>query len=606
MYQFDWADEGRWRAERSVETPPPSVLPRERVARALLLQWQEHCIECAPPECYAVCPLYVARADRKCARFVYGIYPNPRFSGLLDHGADVRFRRWGKLEAELSGGRAVSPDWHRRLDRLDAIATRGVGAASGALSRLSPHRRVNGALTLARQGLLRRLPGLGAGRYDEFVLECYAPDEEPFRLILELVRDGEGTTFRHAFEICPGHNFHTLPAEPFGRLEGPTPLRILVYPENDAERRVVFTWLDFVEYAKVPVEAGPADKVKCVAWDLDGTLWEGTLLEDGPEGRLPREGAVELVEALDARGILQTVVSKNDHDDAWPVVAGLGLEGHFLYPAINWGPKSESLKQVASRLNIGLDTFAFVDDSPFERAEVRAALPMVRVYSHEQLAELLERPEFDVPVTELSRRRRVTYQEQVRRERASESFGGDYLEFLRGSALRLSIFEPREQRHVERCLELVQRSNQLNLSTRRYSREEFEELLQLPGILSLALHCEDRFGDYGLIGFVAVDERNEEPRVRDFVLSCRVAQKRVEHAFFRWLADREAGRGAEVLRAELVRTSRNGPLARVFDELPFRRVSEDGERTLLELPLEERPVDDGIVELEVEPAGTLA
>src|SRR5438105_10164366 len=155
--------------------------------------------------------------------------------------------------------------------------------------------------------------------------------------------------------------------------------------------------------------AAPADKVKCVAWDLDNTLWEGTLLEDGPDGCRLRPEVRALIERLDERGILQTAVSKNDHDDAWAVVERLGLQDYFLYPAINWGQKSANLKQIAERLNIGIDTFAFVDDSPFERAEVAAALPMVRVYSPEQLAGLLERPELDVPVTEMSRKRRLSY-----------------------------------------------------------------------------------------------------------------------------------------------------------------------------------------------------
>jgi FkbH-like protein len=145
---------------------------------------------------------------------------------------------------------------------------------------------------------------------------------------------------------------------------------------------------------------------------------------------------------------------------------------------------------------------------------------------------------------------------------------------------------------VERCLELVQRSNQLNLSKRAYTREQFEELLATPGILGLALAAEDRFGDYGIIGFVAVDEREETPAVRDLVLSCRIAQKHVEHAFFRWLAERETARGAAGLRAELVHTSRNGPLQRVFEELPFSVSHRDGERTLFELDLPAPPGDE--------------
>ena len=119
------ANRALWTTEREPrDHPVPSQLDRAAVERTLLLHWQEHCIECAPPECYGVGPAHVARADRKCARFVYGIFPNPAYSGLLDVGADVRFRRWGEARA------------------LD---------------------------------------------FDAFVLECRALDEEPFRLVLEWI-----------------------------------------------------------------------------------------------------------------------------------------------------------------------------------------------------------------------------------------------------------------------------------------------------------------------------------------------------------------------------------------------------------------------------------
>ena len=97
---------------------------------------------------------------------------------------------------------------------------------------------------------------------------------------------------------------------------------------------------------------------------------------------------------LDERGILQTIVSKNDHHEAWAMVEKLGLAEYFLYPAIGWGRKSDSLRRIAERLNIGLDTFAFVDDSAFERAEVAEALPMVRVYDEKgtSLEQLLSLP----------------------------------------------------------------------------------------------------------------------------------------------------------------------------------------------------------------------
>jgi FkbH-like protein len=592
VYQLDWANEPLWRLEPVSAEATESALGRQRVRETALLHWQEHCIECAVPLCYEVCSLYVARADRKCARFVYGIYPNPHFRGLFDYGADIRFRRWGQLEAEL-GSTRVSVDLHRTLAALDARVTRGVNAAAGALQRLNPRRRLNGALALARTMLFRRSPDSPPGSFDAFVLECFAVGPEPLGFVLELIRDGK-TALRHRFEINPGHNFHTLPASAFGALEG----RIVLYLDNDAEARVIFTWLDFVSYAAIPAE--PAGKLKCVAWDLDGTLWDGTLIEDGAERCHLRPEAAQLVRSLDERGILQTVVSKNDADQAWAAVEATGLAEHFLYPAINWGSKSENLRQVAERLNIGLDTFGLIDDSAFERAEVQSALPMVRVYPPTDFGGLLEQPEFDVPITEMSRARRGSYRAQMQREDAQAAFPGDYLNFLRSCGMTLRIFIPTEEPHIRRCLELLQRTNQLNLSMRHYSEQEFRELLAAPGVVSLAFEAEDRFGHYGIVGFSAVDERGGSPVLADFVLSCRVAQKRVEHAFFRWLAIRAKSQGADVLHAKLVRTPRNGALQSVFHELPFETIREDGDEVALKLRVDRMDSVEDVIALQIE------
>jgi FkbH-like protein len=595
MYGFDWANEAVWRLESQPPAPEPSLLDRELVERTLLLHWQEHCIECAPPDCYAVCPLFVERADHKCARFVYGIVPNAAFPGLLDVGADVRFRRWGKLESQV-GGTAVTPRAHRRLATVDRAATAAAGGVARLAARVDPRRRVSGAYAVLRDRLLARAPRSDALAFDDFVLECHAPDDEPFRLVLEW-SPHDRPVLRHVFDIRPGRNLHKLPAGRFGSLDGIAGGRLLVYPEGDVERRLVFSWLDFVRYRDPVAASGtrePAPLVKAVAWDLDGTLWDGTLLEDGPEGCRLREDAAALVRALDDRGILQTVASKNDHDEAWRVVERTGLADYFLYPQIGWGRKSDAIRRAADLLDIGVDTFAFVDDSSFERAEVAETLPMVRVYDSRSLEGLLSRPELDVPVTDAARGRRLQYRTRSERHDAALAFEGDYLDFLRSCRIELSVLEPREPGRLERCLELVQRSNQLNLSKRAYSREQFEELLATPGVLGVALAAEDRFGDYGIIGFVAVDERGETPAVRDLVLSCRIAQKHVEHAFFGWLAERETARGAASLRAELVHTSRNGPLQRVFEELPFSVARRDGERTLFELDLP-APIGDDVV-----------
>ncbi len=569
----------------------------------MLLHWQEHCVECAPPQCYESCLLYVPRADRKCARLVYGFTPNPAFFGLLNCGADVRFRRWGKIEAKVRP-RAIRLRTHRWLATSDRLMTAGINVLSTLLRPLSPHRRLNGALTLLRGHLLDWIAGrVLAADYDDFVLECFSPEAAPVRLLLELWNGGS-LAFRQSLLVLPGHNLVTLSAKTLTNLINWSNARLSIYPEDDQEARLVFTWLDFVKYRAgegAPVQPQlPAAKVKCLAWDLDNTLWRGVFIEDGASNLVLRPEAVELIRRLDERGILQTIVSKNEFEPVWAVITQQGLEDYFLWPAINWGAKSTNLAQIAKQLNLGVDSFALIDDSPFERAEVEASLPMVRTYSEKQIPELLKLAEFDVSVTEMSRMRRASYLTEMQRTQVQQSYPGNYKEFLRSCQMTLRVFVPRERSAAQRCHELVQRSNQLNLSSRRYSAEEFDALLATPGVLCLALHCADRFGDYGIVGFVTVDERCAEPCVTNFVLSCRVAQKQIEHAFFHWLAQRERQRSCQKLLADLVVTRRNGPLVAVFDELAFQHVRGVEGKVLLELPLDGAPAAQDVVGLRVE------
>jgi FkbH-like protein len=404
-------------------------------------------------------------------------------------------------------------------------------------------------------------------------MECFSPENDSYRIMLEHF-DREIRS-RHSFTIEPGWNFFTIPAESLEFAANPLSGKITLFPENNVEKRVIFTWLDLVTYGNVsaaasaPARLAPAAKVKCVAWDLDNTMWKGIVAENSVAQLQPRSEAVELVRLLDERGIIQTVVSKNNFADAWRVIESLRLDDYFLHPAINWQPKSSNLSRIASRLNINIDTFALIDDSPFERAEVQSAFPQLRVYSDDQIKTILSLPEFDVPVTEASRKRRLSYLTEIRREEEREAAGSDYEAFLRSCRMKLRLFVPRDPAQVLRCLELIQRANQLNMSNTRYSADEFEKLLSRPGFLCLALQCEDRFGEYGIVGFASVDETSETATLRDFVLSCRVAQKKVEHAFVDWLALREQAMGKSELRAAIVPTDRNHQILQVFRDLQF-------------------------------------
>ena len=597
--------------EREWASPPPplehapagfrSQVEPGDIEGAYLLTWMEHCVECAVPDCYAVCPLYVPRRDRKCARFRYGISPNPAFRGLYDFGADVWFRRWGKLEAVLDGGFAPLAD-HRTLAERDRRTLQILDPVARALEPLDRMRRLNGAYRILRSWSGRAATDEEGFRFDELVIEVFNPQDRPVEIVIEIHQDR--LRFRRGLTLAPGANLRRIPAGELDLDRTRRHGRILVQPAGDDEVRLVFTWLDFVRWKRAAVPAAhavprPAAKVKVVAWDLDRTLWNGVLVEDGAESLVANAAAVEAIRRLDERGILHVVASKNDHAAAWPVLERLGLADWFVAAAINWGPKSENLRQLAEELNLGLDAFAFVDDSPFERGEVASELPEVRTFAETEIAMLPGRPEFDVAVSEESRDRRRSYQAEGRRREIAQRFGDRYDDFLASCAMRLELFRPGTDAARTRCLELLQRSNQLNLSTRRYDAAEFAALLSDPAVTALALRCRDRYGDYGTVGFVAIEApAGASPRVRDLVMSCRVAQKRVEHALFESLRGNLASRGATRLAATFLPTARNGILLAALRDVGFAVREERADAVEVELDLT-RPVPGGtIVEVE--------
>ncbi len=599
MWQVDWGKAPADVATKDVFLAASAIDPAT-VEAAYALFWEEHCVECAYPTCYTTCPLYVARPDQKCARFRYGIYPNRAFSGLFEYGADVEFRRWGKLETQLGAGAATITSL-RKLARQDTAMLRIIEPVAQRMAGIDGKRHLNRAYHLARGQRIAHFgdrpdaPGSSpaALEFDEFVAEVHNPAPEPFTLIVELIQEGF-PGYRTSFTVQSGANIFRIPTAEMGvdlnRGEG----RLLVYPDHDAEVRAIFTWLDFVRYRAAATEPSlngsdrmsrPAAKVKCVAWDLDNTLWQGVLVEDGPEGCILRPEVVALIEQLDQRGIVHAVASKNDQANAWSRIEAFGLADMFVATAINWGSKSNNLRQIAESLNLNLDAIAFVDDSPFERAEVESELPQVRTYDALDLSALLDQSEFDVPVTDEGKRRRLSYLAEGKRKEASQDFGANYADFIRACEIQAELFTPREASEIDRCLELIQRSNQLNLSTVRYEKTDFLALLDNPETLALGLKVRDRFGDYGIVGFASINVGGETPVVNDLVISCRIARKKIENAWFGWLGDTLAALSFEHLNARYIPSARNGVLLETLDEIGFESGATSNGSVMLTLPL---------------------
>jgi FkbH-like protein len=338
-------------------------------------------------------------------------------------------------------------------------------------------------------------------------------------------------------------------------------------------------------------------KIKCVVWDLDNTVWDGVLLEDG-DVRL-RPWVVEHVKRLDAMGVLHSVASKNDHEAAMAKLREFGLGEYFLFPRISWNAKSVSIGQIAQKLNLGLDAFAFVDDQEFERAEVAFALPQVTTVDILEADEVLRRPEFAPRfVTDESAQRRGMYLSQLARDDIEADFAGTGEDFLASLDLRFTI-APARREDLQRAEELTVRTNQLNSTGRTYSYDELDALRSSPDHVLLVASLTDKFGSYGKIGLALLEKGSPDWRLNMMLMSCRVMSRGVGTVLLGHVMGlaRAAGAG---LRADFVETGRNRMMQITYAFSGFREVSRDSSHVVLAADLEAIQDPPGYVTLEVE------
>ncbi|NLV23379.1 MAG: HAD-IIIC family phosphatase [Deltaproteobacteria bacterium] len=322
-----------------------------------------------------------------------------------------------------------------------------------------------------------------------------------------------------------------------------------------------------------------AKTIKCLVWDLDDTLWDGILLEGG--GNRLREGVREVLEALDQRGILHSIASRNDHDHAMERLARFGLEYYFLYPQIHFGIKSASLSTIARKLNIGIDTFAFIDDQAFEREEVKQALPEVLCLDAADLAALPDLPRF-MPrfITEDSAQRRRLYLTDISRAKAEENFTGPAEAFLATLGMRFTIASVSDG-DLQRAVDLTERTHQLNATGLTFSHDELDALRLSSNHLLFISSLEDKFGPYGKIGLALVEKGTEAWTVKLLLMSCRVMSRGVGSVMLNHIV-REASRAGKKLRADFVETDRNRMMYVTYKFAGFEEMQRFGNRSVLE------------------------
>lgn len=319
--------------------------------------------------------------------------------------------------------------------------------------------------------------------------------------------------------------------------------------------------------------------VKCIVWDLDDTVWDGILLEDGNVEL--RQEVARTIRTLDERGILHSIASRNDHTAAMAKLEEFGMAEYFLHPQIHWGKKSESVRAIAGELNIGIDTVAFVDDQPFERDEVGFCHPEVLTIDAAEAHRLADSPRMHPRfVTVDSRKRRHLYQADAERRKAEERYEGTSEDFLASLRMRMTV-EPAQEEDLQRAEELTVRTNQLNATGYTYSYEELDAFRTSGRHDLLVAGLDDTYGAYGRIGLCLVEHDEREWTLKLLLMSCRVMSRGVGSVLLNHVVRRARDAGVRLL-AEFVPTDRNRAMYVTYKFAGFREAGQRGDVVLME------------------------
>jgi FkbH-like protein len=331
--------------------------------------------------------------------------------------------------------------------------------------------------------------------------------------------------------------------------------------------------------------------IKCVVLDLDNTLWGGVIGDDGLEGiQLNAHGDGEgfhrfqhYLRGLLKRGIILAVCSKNDIQNALlpfekhPEMV-LRREDIAVFTA-NWNDKASNIRQIRETLNIGLDSMVFLDDSPFERNLVRELLPEMIVPDlpedpADYVREIARLNLFETAAfSEEDSLRVALYRQESERKQQQAGFASveEYLKSLEIS-IHVARFDPF---HMPRIAQLIQRSNQFNLTTRRLGERECESLMNDEGVIPLYAKLADRLGDYGLISVVILQPQNDEMVITDWLMSCRVLARGVEQFLMNGVFQRARELGLARVLGKFIPTAKNGMVQDFFAQFGFTKTEED-------------------------------
>lgn len=321
---------------------------------------------------------------------------------------------------------------------------------------------------------------------------------------------------------------------------------------------------------------------KCIAVDLDNTLWGGVIGEDGVEGIVlsnHKEGAryydtQKLLKKMKNQGVMLAVLSKNNVEDVEPVYTHPDMvlqHEDFVAEVINWDPKAKNIRELAATLNIGLDSFVFLDDNPAEREAMKAECPEVTVIEFPKdsslLPEMVEKAYRDyflsLEVTGEDAKKTAMYRAESQRK-AEMSSAASVEDFLKKLEMTMDIHRmlPEEEKRV---VQLVNKTNQFNVTTKRYSEEEIKELAEKGDVVTV--HMADKYGDQGLVAVLILKYNSDQADIDTFLMSCRVMGRNAENEIVARIKNLLQSKGVKSVHAAYIKTAKNAPVESLFEKL---------------------------------------
>jgi len=352
--------------------------------------------------------------------------------------------------------------------------------------------------------------------------------------------------------------------------------------------KALYTLDFFKNYADAitpAIKAATGHIKKVIALDCDNTLWGGIIGEDGEENIQMNENTLNgkaykevqtILRSMQSEGVLLALCSKNNLADVDKVFSHhpdmILKEEHIIAKKINWQDKASNLRELSASLNLGLDSFIFIDDSSFEIGLIQKELPQVlcvqvpaNLSEYSSVIRELRKDFFSLSKTAEDHRKTEQYQVEQQRKSHSARFNSTE-EYLASLELRVSI-KWNDKIPVPRASQMTQKTNQFNLTTRRYTEIDISKMQADDDFAIAVLSVTDRYGDYGVSGMaiIKVDYKNASATIDSFLMSCRLIGRNVEYAFFDSIVEKLLKEGVKTKRAEYLPTAKNKQVENFYD-----------------------------------------